>query len=610
MAQLRWLGMRYSNNVINNCLIAWAATEREIDQGSGLERVARHFQRCYRDQILVDEGGDGRVGLALLQRPDVRLRWPIWHSDAELIAATLSLPAGWSRVVSGNGFANAASELNRELLRNPSTVAELDPPFTSAILSKREGSMVVLNDILGVGRLYEMRCKWGVAWSNRLGALPVFAGEDSSADLSSWQLLAAAGWFLGAATSLDRSSKVAPGSRIAVTRISAERVEIHRQQDDLLAPLVRPRRSRFALGSGRLKSSADVAAREVARTAADLGGAWSVPVAVSLTGGRDSRVSAAAVLAAGIDATFNTGDQVPGEVAAVRGLIAAAPVPMNHTVHSPDGDSDEGDLPSLPSRVADIHLVHDGMRNPQEIRRSVEIPHGAPPPPTLSGHGGEIGHGFYYGEKNKLKRLERGGPPALLAQLERNVKRKHSAATDESYEAYRLECETTLASGREHGLRGPVLLDWFYLTQRLAYRSGLGARSARWSACVTPSFIRGAFDLHPRERLSAKLHRLVVARLVPEWERIPFFSDPDSDEPMPAINRTRLWEKTSDASDVEEILAGGTAWPELFKRSKVLAMWAEVKRGEGAPEYEHIFDRVVWREAFSSHLEALNRAAR
>jgi hypothetical protein len=353
-----------------------------------------------------------------------------------------------------------------------------------------------------------------------------------------------------------------------------------------------------------------VAADEISGTLRELGDAWSVPLAISLTGGRDSRVSAAGAVAAGIAATFNTGDHVPGEVDAVRDLIARAPSAMDHTVHGPtENEHDAEDLPALMSRVRDIHLVHDGMRNPQEVRRPTAIPHGPPPPPTLSGHGGELGHGFYYGDKRKLKRLQRGGDTALLAQLEKNARRKHSAATSEGYELYLAECRSTLDLGRSFGLSGPPLLDWFYMAQRLSYRSGLGARSARWSACVNPAFIRGAFDLRPAERLSAKFHRLVIARLVPQWADVPFFSEADEDAGMPETKRKRLWEKEPDASDAEEILAGGSHWTEIFDRDRVLRMWEEVRSGGGTADYEHIFDRVVWREAFEDHLAQLSSAA-
>ena len=599
--------MRYSNNVINNCLLAWAVDQGDFDPAAGVGRVKDHYASCYSEDLEVESHLGEGLGMALVQRPETRLRWPLWACDEENVVATIGLPVGWSSLVGGSET-TAPQRLASKLSGDPDLIAELVPPVVVAIASANGTRLTVLNDVVGVGRLYEMRCAWGRAWSNRLGALPVFASERARTAASSWRVLAAAGWFLGAGTPLKDCSKVPPGSRIVVNAAPAG-AAITRAGGDLRGPLVTPRRTRLDLGGRQLARSADAASERLTGMARELGTAWDAPLAVSLTGGRDSRVSAAATVAAGIGASFNTGDQVPGEVEAVRNLIDHAPAAMEHTVHAPPGDDHAGDAPPLLERVAQIHLVHDGMRNPQEIRRSVAIPHGPPPPPTLSGHGGELGHGFYYGEKKKLKRLLRGGEEALMGQLEKNARRKHSAATPESYANYLSECEATLETGREFGLSGPPLLDWFYMAQRLPYRSGLGARTGRWSACVTPTFVRGAFDLTPRERLSARFHRLVIERLVPEWADVPFFKEADAGAALPEIRRKRIWEKDSDATEVEEILSGGNSWPEIFDRERVLQMWSEVRSGGGSADYEHIFDRIVWREAFEAHVAELNRAA-
>src|SRR5690606_36360062 len=136
-------------------------------------------------------------------------------------------------------------------------------------------------------------------------------------------------------------------------------------------------------------------------------------------------------VASGVPVIFNTGDQVPGEVDTARALVAAAPGDFEHAVFRPEPETEPQD--DLVERVARIHLVHDGMRNPQEARRATQVPHEELPPPTVSGHGGELGHGFYYASAAKLRGLRRGGERALLRQLERNARRKHSAARPQAY---------------------------------------------------------------------------------------------------------------------------------------------------------------------------------
>ena len=187
------------------------------------------------------------------------------------------------------------------------------------------------------------------------------------------------------------------------------------------------------------------------------------------------------------------------------------------------------------------------------------------------------------------------------------ARRRHAAATDESYAAYAEECRRVLAQGRQAGLEGPNLLDYFYLAERLPYRSGLGARSGRYSACVVPAFVRAAFDLKPAERLRAKLHEEVVAQLVPEWKDVPYFVSGSGR--MPSTRRVRIWEKPEHAVEIEEMIDAGRGWPDVFEPDRIRRMWGEVREGRGSTDYEHVFYRLVWRAGYEDHLDRLTRAA-
>lgn len=591
--------VRPSDNVIEQTWLAYAldAPRPEADTRLALARVERHYAPLLAGESRRDESLGAVTGLALWQRRDERLRWPLWIEVGSRALAASSVPTGWRALTGEVGGEDAARRLLDALGTAPERAAELNPPFALGLRESESEALVVVNDFLGAGRLYELRFDGGWVWSNRLGALHLFAGAAPQADPEGWAIFAAAGWFMGETTPIRGARKVPPATVIRVRR-GGDHGEVAHSAGDATERAVRPRKAKLA-------ESAEAAAAQVRAMAEDLGTAWGVPLAISLTGGRDSRVSAAGALAAGIEATFNTGDQVPGEVDVVRDLVARAPREMDHTVHTPEPDEEAGD--DLRQRIRGIHLVHDGMRNPQEVRRPTELPQVHLPRPTLSGHGGELGHGFYYARKDKLRRLKRGGEQAIAEQLERNARRRHSAAVEDAYDLYTAECERTLEEGRSYGLAGPVLLDWFYMAQRLPYRSGLGARSGRSSACVTPAFVRGAFDLSPKDRLGAKLHRAVVERLVPEWSRVDFFRS-DSEE-MPEIKRARIWERPSEAAIVAEMIAAKGPWTEMLDPRRIEEMWREVGAGQGSADYEHVFYRLVWRAGFDEHLKALGDAA-
>jgi hypothetical protein len=191
----------------------------------------------------------------------------------------------------------------------------------------------------------------------------------------------------------------------------------------------------------------------------------------------------------------------------------------------------------------------------------------------------------------------------LVGRLERTGRQEHSAAQDHAYAAFLAEVRRTLAEGEAHGLGGPTLLDYFYLAERLPFRAGLGSRNDRYSACATPAFIRAAFDLTPRRRVKAGLHREIIRRLVPEWRRVPFFHGTGGR--LPKLNRDRIWEKPRHSQQLEAMLERRSLWSDLFVSRRVDEIWAEVNRGEAHAHYEAILLRIAWRVGYEDHLRLL-----
>ena len=104
---------------------------------------------------------------------------------------------------------------------------------------------------------------------------------------------------------------------------------------------------------------------------------------VDLSGGRDSRVVAAAVVAAGIDARLHTSDVNPGEADVARQLVDAAPRPLEHDVKRATDSEVKPRTTPLLERARNVHLVHDGMRHPQKLRGEMALPRRRPTGATL-----------------------------------------------------------------------------------------------------------------------------------------------------------------------------------------------------------------------------------
>ncbi len=583
---------------IDNTWVAYALDQpvppEEIQRF--LERVRSHYAELYADPLVDRAHVSPTVGMALWRRDDPRLRWPWWVEDGATIVASTNAVTGWERVAGDVDAARAPLELGRSLAADSRRLAELNPPFVLAALDRERDRLVIVNDFLATARLYEMRIPSGWVWSNRLGALPLFAGIQPDLDPEGWAIHAAAGWFLGSTTPIRGAVKVRPASAITVEG-SPTGATVRREETGAVRRLVAPRR-------GSLDEQAAAAAEQSVGLSRSIASTWDVGPTINLSGGRDSRISAAGAIVAGLDAKFRTMDIEPGEVDAARELLAAAPGAIELGVLTMErGEPDD----SLAERIRGIHMVHDGFANPMGGQGSLELPQRGFVAPLITGHGGELGHGFYYDAARLRRELRPATRRRLVNRLERSGRQRHNSAREDAYALYLAEVERTLDEGRAHGVRGASLLDYYYLTERLPHRAGLGSRSDRYSACVTPAFVRGSFDLSPRRRTRAALHRAVLEELIPAWNRIPFFHGGGG--PMRPMKRARIWERPRHSSDMEEMLASAELWSDAFDPARIHAMWREAKAGDGHSHYEAAFMRIAWRVCFADHARALGGSA-
>jgi len=563
---------------------------------AGLERVKGHYDTIVDYPTRARRELGPRVGVAVIGDAEPRCHWPFFSAGDDLVVASAYPLTGWRRVAGGVGPAEAPLAVGRAIAAVPQRAASAFPaPFALAILEPARERLVVLNDALAVARLFEYRFAGGRIWSNRAAAPLLFAGTEPAADERGWRILAAASWLIGNATPFRDVRKVGEG-----VVIEAGPDGVSERATDAVGPLVRTARADFR---ELVPAACDEAVDQVT-AAAEL---WPGRADVDLSGGRDSRTVAGAVLVAGIDARFKTSDVTPGEADIARELVAAAPKPMEHRVRKADDSAVKAHTRPLLDRALNAIVLHDGMRHPQKMRGKQTLPRSRPETATLSGHGGDVAHGYFYKSRGDIRRLRFGGRRAITDRVMRLFARDHGAARADSYAEARAEVERILAEGRRHGVKGPMVLEWFYLVDRFANRQGVASHAERVSVFGGPAFIRAAFAERPKERVDSRLHHEMVARLVPEWAEIPFFKAPRTR--MKKVRRLRLWEAPDDAQAIEELLAADGPWAELYDPGRVRAAWEEVKAGGGKGSWEPIFEGVAHREAFERYLALLRERA-
>ena len=427
---------------------------------AAIDRVDAHYAALVDYPTTRHTRLEARRGFAVIADAEPRCKWPHFASGSELSIGTAYAPTGCDRLIGACPPGDAPLPLARAIREAPARAVEgLTPPVVAAVLDSSADELTVVNDFIGAGRCYELDFEGGCAWSNRVGALPLFTGVEALADRRGWLALAAATWFLGDSTPMAGVTRVPPGSVIRATDAG-----ISRERTSAVSSLV--------VSDMDPAEAGEAAAEEASAQATMAGELWRGGAVVHLSGGRDSRVVAAAAVAAGINARFHTSDKTPGEADVARELVRLAPRPLRHRVRHTEGEridlhrTSDGESPaSAPAARRDAP--------PAKLRGNLRLPRSRPFGAALCGHGGEIAHGFFYRTERELRRIRRGGEEAVVARVMRFFTRLPGAARPEAHELASREIERTVAEGRNLGVAGPALLEWFYLMDRFPHRSGL-----------------------------------------------------------------------------------------------------------------------------------------
>lgn len=195
------------------------------------------------------------------------------------------------------------------------------------------------------------------------------------------------------------------------------------------------------------------------------------PLSVNLTGGRDSRLVAAALLSAGVDVTLHTHDAVPGEAEAAEHLVSLVRGAPPHHVHR--SSSVVRDASAPPPRV--IGRVRAWHWYAEGLRPSSYLAHG--PPRSLralstagiGGAAGELAHGHFY--PPNVAELETLPMTERLVRYRTFLVRRlvlPVGVNDETRQEVAAQIDRVLREGVGVGLTGGTLLDYFYADERCA----------------------------------------------------------------------------------------------------------------------------------------------
>jgi Asparagine synthase len=282
-----------------------------------------------------------------------------------------------------------------------------------------------------------------------------------------------------------------------------------------------------ALQDGHGTDSGAGSSRQVAAALADTAralGELRVPVELSLTGGKDSRLIAAALTAAKVPFRARTHGFADHPDVIVAAMIASR-LGIDHVVTepAPSAPRQAPDEADVLARLRGAVLVSDGMLSAFENVGRPD-PRVTAEPVQTGGHGGELLRGGYAPAAWQERGPARGWSEARGAELFRRLVTRRLSLLRPAAAGVYLGSLAPFAAALP---RGPLrALDDFYLVNR-AGRWSAAARQAYLirSPLVQPFFddgvVRAARAVPLRDRITDRLHRGVLAELCPDLLDLP-----------------------------------------------------------------------------------------
>jgi Asparagine synthase len=249
-----------------------------------------------------------------------------------------------------------------------------------------------------------------------------------------------------------------------------------------------------------------------------------VLVELSLTGGKDSRLIAAALTAAKVPFRARTHGSARHPDVVIAAMIAER-LGVEHVVTEPKppGTGPVPDQASVVRRLRSAVLVSDGMLSAFE-NVGWPDPQYAAEPVQVGGHGGELLRGGYATAAWRNGRLARARSAARAPELFRRLTTRRLGLLRPAAGREYLAALAPYAAGLP---RGPLrTLDDFYLINRAGRwsataRQGYLMRSPLVQPFFSDRVVRAARAVPLPDRITDRLHRGVLAALGPDLLELP-----------------------------------------------------------------------------------------
>ncbi len=495
--------------------------------------------------------------------------WNLVSRDQDVLVATVGLPVGLDDSVLSSG----PTGIGRGVLAGRSLLDGVVPPF--GVLATDGTRFAAKQDWFGMASMYVYRSSGVVAVSNRPILLPYVFGDAIHPDAEGFARYAACDAFVGSISPVMGVKPLGPGEALLGKRKRNNTWKISTSQGSCLDDA--------ALAGASLNSSdADLDALTVAslsRATSSLARLWPATdlLRCGLSGGRDSRLLAANLLADGISPQFYTNTDNPEEgVVASRLVELARGAGRSDIVHDlvPPRNASAGRTTGVEQRLTDLFRHYDFSYRRQFVLRGRRIQDERIPAATINGGIGGIAWGAWVPEN--WSQASRNPAEEMDVALRRGLFSKAGGPLCEPatgwIDAYLGEL---IEHATELGLDQVQSLTWMYCASRGRIWPTARHNFQQTMLYATPEFVSAVIALPLRRMKSSAFHRRLTERLLPAWTGVDYVRGVGGAERNPHIQDgegLRLLTELSDGTTAE------LTW--MLGRNKVRTTLNRLRRGE------------------------------
>lgn len=486
---------------------------------SRLDAVIRHFFSHQQEKLQIQKLWTDKAGLAIISLKNPA-HMPTCYQTPRRLIGTAYFPLGaaldsWSRedLQTGRYLLDIV-----ERTCTPEALRHLAPPQAWFDLNCDSQTMTLFNDYRGFGKIFEYKDESCVIWTNKLAAAPLFAVRPAILQEKAMAEVATLGMPVGQTAAYQHMRLLPPGSLIKANTHDGH-IECQRLSNDVCGLKVR---------EGFSEEDVEKTAADIQLWFKDLKQFSWVPIEMSLSGGRDSRVTAAYALSAGIsNLTWSVFYPPYGDIKIATRLLSCADktIPLQQRSFFKDAQDAFLHVQSMLDEACAILRLTNYDISLWRYLIETRTTHENYSKLYLSGAQGECAHSCNYSASDTEQRSESAARKRLLDFI--NYKSKIFGCTEFSRNCFIKSIEEQILSvAARHDIYHFHVLDFLCL-QTDMNRQWQGANGMYdWKTPLTIwPYVFYGFGQTAEQKIYSSFIRAVTAMAMPQWSTIPYYHE-------------------------------------------------------------------------------------